>query len=151
MDSFTEQFSRYFSREVAERAARSLSDGAQMEIRVIDQETFTFTRQGGKNVIIPGPARSPEIIFEFDAEIARKILDDPTEDIGEIGIHLIKLLTSSQGGAKMNIEAGFLSLFSRGYFGILKVGGSAFASHLASHGLSGMGAIKTALKKLTKD
>ena len=48
----------------------------------------------------------------------------------------------------VKFKAGFLTLFSKGYLGILTAGGSQFASFLASKGLNGMGAIKEALKKM---
>ena len=49
---------------------------------------------------------------------------------------------------KVEFKAGFLTLFTKGYFGIITAGGSSFSGHLASLGLNGMGAIKAALKKV---
>src|SRR6267142_638065 len=41
----------------------------------------------------------------------------------------------------IQLKAGFLTLFSKGYFGVVTAGGAQFASFLATRGLSGMSAI----------
>jgi hypothetical protein len=48
----------------------------------------------------------------------------------------------------VQFKAGFLSLFTKGYFGVLTTGGSAFASFLASQGLNGIAGIKSFLGKI---
>lgn len=149
MDSITERFSRYFDRELAQAAARSLNDGVQMEFRV-GNEVFTFTKAQGRNQIQPGAAKEPQLLFTISPSAAEAILTDPADDIGTIGINIMKLVLSPDASKKVTVQfkAGFLTLFSQGYLGVLATGGAQFASYLASKGLGGMGAIKAALKKL---
>jgi hypothetical protein len=71
--NLTDRFSTYFDREVAQTAAKSLSNGAEMEIRVGD-EKFTFTKKSGKNTIVSGPAREPQLIFTLASQAAEEIL-----------------------------------------------------------------------------
>ena len=154
--SFTDRFSSYFDRPVALQAAKSISNGAEMEfqIRKGDEllETFTFTKAGGKNEILPSPAENPQITWTLTPSAAEEILADTTEEIGHIGVNIAKLIVSDDPERKVGLKfrAGFLALFSKGYFGIITAGGSAFASYLATRGLNGMSAIKAAFKK-TKD
>jgi hypothetical protein len=147
--SYTERFSQYFDREVAQKAAKSISNGAEMEFHV-GEEVFSFTKQGGANKIRAGKAGDPQLIFTLTPGAADAILADPSEDIGSIGVHIAKLVCAHQPDQKisMQFKAGFLSLFSKGYFGVLSTGGSQLASFLASKGLSGMSAIKDVLKKM---
>lgn len=147
--SYSDRFSSYFDREVARKAAKSLSDSAEMGIRVGD-ESFTFTKKDGRNTILAQPARDPQLVFTLTPGAADAILDDTADEIGKIGVHIAQMVMSQDPAKKVSVQfkAGFLSLFSKGYFGILTAGGGEFASFLASKGLNGMGAIKEALKKM---
>ena len=153
--SYLDRFNVYFTREVAEKAAKSLSSGAEIEFQILDTdgkpvETLTFTRSGGKNVMVAGAAKDPQVTFQMPTQGADDILSDPTEDIGAIGVGIAKLIVSSDSTRRVSIKlnAGFLTLFGKGYFGVLTSGGTAFASFLASRGLNGTGAIKAAVKKM---
>jgi len=154
---YTERFQQYFSREVAQKAAKSLSNGVEMEFQIQSaatdlnaDETFTFTKTQGRNQIVAGPAKSPQVRFTLTLAAADHILADPSEEIGQIGVNIAKMILSGDAGKKVSfkIHAGFLSLMTQGYFGVVTAGGAAFASFLASHGLNGLGAIKAAFKKL---
>jgi hypothetical protein len=141
----------YFTRPAAQEGTQSLSDGAQIEIK-IDQATFTLTRAQKKNQISLGAASSPQLRFELTPKAATELLDDPSDDLGEIGVKMLKLVASPDPERKIHlkIEAGFLTLFTKGYFGILKAGGGPLANYLASRGLGGMNAIKAAFKNRRK-
>jgi hypothetical protein len=147
--SYAERFSQYFDREVAQKAAKSINDGAEMEFHVAD-EAFTFTKQGGKNTVKPGPARDPQLVFTLTPSAADAVLADLSEDIGSIGVHIAKMIAAPEGDKKVTwkLKAGFLTLWGKGYFGVLTSGGAQFASFLASKGLNGIGAIKDILKKM---
>lgn len=147
--SYTQRFTAYFDREVAARAAKSLSDGAEIEFRVGD-ETFTFTRENRANKIVPGSARAPQVTFTLPPAAAEEVLNDPTDEVGEIGVRILKLITSSDSSRKVHLKlnSGFLSLMTKGYLGVLASGGSGVASYLASRGLGGAGAIKMAIKRM---
>jgi hypothetical protein len=147
--SFHERFSEYFDRSVAQKAAKPLSDGVEIEFRVAE-ETFTFTRETGCNKIKAGTAKDPQLLFALTPAAAEAILTDSSEDIGTIGVNILKLIVSQDDSRKVTIwfKAGFLTLFSRGYLGVLATGGSQFAAFLASRGLNGLGAIKAAINKM---
>lgn len=146
---YAERFSQYFDREVAQKAAKSLSDGAEMEFQV-GSEVFTFTKEGGKNAVKASKAGDPQLIFTMTPGAADAILADTSDDIGAIGVHIARMIVAQDADKKVTVKfkAGFLSLFSKGYLGVLTAGGGQFASFLASKGLNGMGAIKDALKKM---
>jgi len=153
--NFTPRFSEYFNREVAQSAAKSIADGAEMLFQIAGsdgkvQESFTFTRSGGKNQIVATPAQSPHLVFTLTPSAAEQVLSDPSDEIGAIGINIMKLVTSPDANRRVSVKlkAGFITLFTQGYFGVITTGGGAFASFLASKGLNGMGAIKSALKKM---
>ncbi len=147
--SFRERFSTYFDREVAQKAAKSLHDGAEIGLTV-GNEAFTFTREGGKNRVKDGAPHDPQLVFTMTPAAAESVLSHTSEDIGSIGIHIAKMVAVPEADKKITIQfkTGFLTLFGKGYFGVLASGGSQFASYLASKGLNGMGAFKDMLKKM---
>jgi hypothetical protein len=146
---YADRFSQYFGREVAQKAAKSLNNGAEMEFHV-GSEVFTFTKEGGQNAVKPSQARDPQLVFTLTPGAADAILADTADDIGTIGVNIAKMIASQDASKTVSVQfkSGFLSLFSKGYFGILTAGGSQLTAFLASKGLNGMGAIKEALKKM---
>ena len=147
--SFEKRFSTFFERPVAERAAAPLSVGAEIELKIGEEETFTFTRVGGKNGIRSGAARSPQVTFRLTAPAAERVLSIQSDDIGEIGVEIARMILSPEPGAKVGIQihAGLFSLVTMGYLGVIAAGGASFASYLASKGINGASAIKAALGK----
>ncbi len=147
-NAWSERFQTYFSQEVAQKAAHSLSDGAEIELHV-DTEVFTFTKVDGKNQVIKTPSKDAQIVFIIPPAAAVEILSHSSDKIAEIGIGISKLIVSQDPTKRIQVRfrSGFFTLFSMGYLGVLKTGGSEMATFLASKGLSGVDAIKAILKK----
>ena len=145
-----ERFGDYFARPVAENAAKSLGNGAEIEFRIGAAEIFTFTRQAGRNAVRAGAAGDPQVVFALSATAAEEILADSSEDIGQIGVQIAKLIVSPDANRRVSVKlkTGFLTLWNKGYFGVIAAGGGPFAAFLASKGLNGLGAIKDTLKNL---
>lgn len=150
MPHYTDQFRDYFSKDVAQKAAKSLKNGCNIHLSV-GNEKMTFTKQAGLNSILEGGDGEPEISFQMTEKAADKILANESEEIGEIGVEIAKLIVSDDPDISVSIKlhAGFFTLFSKGYLGVVTAGGSAFASFLASRGLGGMSGIKSAIKKMS--
>ena len=153
--AYSERFAAYFDRSVAQSAAKSIGDGAEIEFRIGTgkdiTETFTFTKQGGRNRVELRPAADPQVVFIVPPQAAEEILANAADDIGSIGVGIAKLIVANDSSRRVSLQlkAGFFTLLGKGYLGVLTAGGTAFASFLAQHGLNGMGAIKSALKKMT--
>lgn len=145
-----ERFEEYFRRPVAEKAAGSLANGVLIGFTIPGETAFTFTRIDGKNSVKAGDSGQVEVRFILTPAAAESILSAPSEQIDEIGVGILKLIASSDRAMKVSVkvEAGFLTLFTKGYFGVIKTGGSVLASYLASKGLGGVGAIKAALQRI---
>src|SRR5262245_51016925 len=86
-----ERFQAYFARPVAEAAAKSLGSGAEVRLAVAG-EILTFSREGGRNVVRAGDPADAQVSFTMPAKAAEAILSDPSEDVGQIGVHIAKLL-----------------------------------------------------------
>src|SRR5262245_55542535 len=130
--SFRERFQAYFEREVAAKAAGPLANGIEIELRVAEHgqeatsdDVFTFTKSGGKNVLKAGAASDAQVVFTMTPQAAEAVMNDPAEDIGHLGVGILKLVVSTDANKRISLKlkAGFLTLFSKGYFGVVTAGG----------------------------
>ncbi|MGE0614499.1 MAG: hypothetical protein AB7P04_02575 [Bacteriovoracia bacterium] len=152
MEPFARQFSGYFERPVALRAAKSLSPDAVVEFKV-DDESFFLTRKGGQNQIVEDLETSPDLTFTLTAGAAQAILDFESDDVGLTGVEIAKMIVSLEPGTPpkkvwLKLNAGFFTLFRKGYLGVITAGGASFAQFLAARGLVGVTAIKQAIQKM---
>lgn len=152
--SYEQRFSAFFAREVAQKAAASLVNGAEIELRITalgeePDQVLTFTRVRDRNEIVAGAPKSPQVAFTLSPSAADAVLSIDSTEIGEIGVQIAKLILAPDPTRKigLKIHAGILSLITKGYLGVIAAGGASFASYLASKGFNGMGAIKAALGK----
>lgn len=77
------------------------------------------------------------------------LADQPDVGIASFGIAIFERIFAKEEAEKIRfrVDAGFLTLWSKGYFSVLKAGGPEVASYLARFGLNGLSAIKEVLKK----
>src|SRR3954469_16941591 len=111
--SFEPRFQEYFQREVAQKAAASLANGAEIEFQITGDapETFTFTRSQNKNKIVSGAAKDPQLTLTVTTAAAEEILSNPADEIGKIGVAIMKLVVATDATRRVSIRfhAGFLS------------------------------------------
>lgn len=145
----------YFDRPVAEQAAKSLADGSEIELRIQTPDgrgldAYTFTRKNKKNEILRQGAADPQVVFTLTPAAVEAIVSDPSDDVGQIGVNIAKLIVSqdSERRVRVQLKAGFMTLFTKGYLGVITAGGASLASFLASRGLGGLDALKSAMKKM---
>ena len=162
--TFRDRFAAYLNRPVALAAAKSLKNGAAIELKILvsgaeqapEVERLMFYRESGENRVadahsldVPG---DPQLRFSIPQAAAEELLTHPSDELGATGVQILKLILSHETDKKIGfkIEAGFLSLWSKGYFGVLTEGGKDFWAFLASKGLNGMEAVQAVLKKKKK-
>ena len=157
---FADKFREFFLKPAAVSATSSLSNGVEIEFRVqLDGEKpveiFCLLRREDRNEIRTGPGDKPQITMTLTPRAAAEVAAHPAdriEDVGQIGILFASLAASPNPERKVRIQfnAGFLTLLSKGFVGVVTSGGKTFASYLASKGLNGVGAIKSIVSKFGK-
>lgn len=139
--------------ELAKKAAESLRNGREIgvEIKMGDNvEAYTFTKEGGRNVLKKGEPSSPDVVFIIPEAAARELVTKKFDSVGQVGLHIFEKILSNDSNQKIAIRlnAGALGLVTGGYFGVLTAGGTDVAKFLASKGLGSMGKLKDAVSKL---
>jgi len=141
------EFENYFLKPVALKAAAPLKKGAVIGFQ-IDSEVYLFSKDKEKLSPIEDSTdnniKNSHLYFTFTQDIATEILNFQKEDIGEIGIFLVKLILDKKLSIKFN--SGFITLFRYGYFGIVTLGGKPFAQFIAQYGFSGIQSFKLLFK-----
>ena len=79
-----------------------------------------------------------------------RLLALSTEDVGDIGVEILKLVTSQDKDTRMTlkVKVGMLTMVRNGYLGVLPLGGTTVMKFLASKGFTGLGKIKQGIESL---
>lgn len=134
---------------LAQQAAYSIKNGREISL-VIDGNSYIFKKEDSKNKVEPGNSSSPDLVFEIPKQAAEELLSKSFESVGAVGIFIFEKMLSSdpEHKVKARVKAGFLSLMTGGYLGVLAAGGVDVAKFLAQKGLSNPSKIKDAITKL---
>lgn len=142
----------FFGSELAHSAAGGLSDRACIAIHVGDKEYF-FSRKKGRNQLLKRAAGQPDVHFWVPLSTMRHLLalsELPGTGLGTMGVAVFEHLFHKdlEKKIKFRVDASFLSLWSKGYFSVLKAGGPEVASYLGRIGFHSLSKIKETLRHL---
>jgi len=101
-------------------------------------------------VIEPQPPKKADMTFHVPERALHELTATTTEDIGEIGIAILKLMAHSEPQMRVTakVHIGLFDLLRNGYLGVLPLGGVPVTKFLASKGFNGVGKIKDAISRL---
>jgi len=140
----------FFERDVCRRATAPLGNGVEISIVVEGDDPLTLRKKNGKISLTPGTSEKPQMTFSVPRKALEELVGNPTEDIGEIGVAILKLMAASEPqrrlGAKVHI--GVFDLLRYGYLSVLPLGGPSVMKFLSTKGLGGMGKIKDAISRM---
>jgi hypothetical protein len=141
----------FFTSPLANRAASGMKDGSKIAI-FVDDKPFLFSRILGKNICKPGKVTKPELIFWLTTNAMQKISHKAQEDgvgLGELGITIFEgiLLKQEENKIRFAIHGSFLTLWTKGYFSVLKKGGPELSLYLAKLGFTNIAQWRKIFKK----
>ncbi len=150
-DDWQERLERFLSSPLAAKASQGMSDRISIALHV-DGNDFFFGRKKGRNTLSRVEEEKPDVHFWVHLSTLRHLLalaEDPETGIATMGIAIFEHVFAKDESRKIKfrVDAGFLGLWSKGYFSVLKAGGPEVASYLARFGFSGLGAIKEVLAR----
>ena len=145
------QLDSFLSSPLAVRASQGLSDHFCIALHV-EGEDFFLGRKKGRITLSRVVPRLPDVHFWVPLSTLRHILaltESPEIGIAALGVAIFEHIFTKDEDKKIKfrVDTGFLGLWSKGYFSVLKAGGPEVASYLARFGLNGLSAIKAVLKK----
>ena len=146
----------FFTSALSERAGAYLHERARIGFTVAHargHEAYVFYRRAGRNVFERCDDPAADVHFLVPRRTMRQLLAagaDPAAGIGSMGVLVIEHLFHFDPARKIRfrVATGYLSLWTRGYFSILKAGGPEVASYLARWGYGSLASLKELLHRL---
>lgn len=145
-----EKLRAIFDREVCQKATKPLRDGVKIAIYVGEDGPLTLSHQGGRTGIFRTAPTSPDMTFIIPPRAIEDLEAIQTEDIGEIGVAIIKQMMSDDETRKIKakVHIGTFDLLRNGYLGIIPLGGTTVMKYLGTKGFASIGKIKDAISKM---
>ncbi|MEK7691806.1 MAG: hypothetical protein AAB425_12370, partial [Bdellovibrionota bacterium] len=110
-ETILDQFERYFTRDIAEEAAKSIGTGAFINFHIHGKtlktdptHIFCLTRSGRQNHMLTPSAPECELEFRMTESAARELLADKSDTIAEIGVNILKLIFSKDETKVVQIQ-----------------------------------------------
>jgi hypothetical protein len=120
-----EALSTFFqTAEVARRAARPLAPAAEAGL-VVDGAPARFCIEAGQPAVRPEPARDPDFTLWLPPAAVERLTALASDDVGEMGVAFLQLALERDPSLRIGIRihASTPRLVSRGYLGVLALGG----------------------------
>lgn len=151
-DNWEGRLEKFLSSSLALKASQGLSDRISIALHV-EGETYYFRRKKGQNTLVRVEEAKPDVHFWVPLSTLRHLLslaELPGTGIGTMGVAIFeKIFTGADNQkVKFRVDTGFLGLWSKGYFSVLKAGGPEVASYLARFGFDSLSRVKEVLKKV---
>ena len=150
--SWEQELKDFFVGPLAEKAGSLLSERALIAIHV-EERHFLFSRKKGENTISEGESAEADVHFWVPLSTMRHLVSLaalPGTGMGTMGIAVIEHLFNVEEARKIKfkVATGFLGLWAKGYFSVLKAGGPEVASYLKRWGFDSLSRIKDVLRKI---
>jgi hypothetical protein len=146
--AFEELKDFFENRPVCRQAADSLRKKVEIGIVINNSLNCAFFKDGENPCFEAREAKKPDVVFYMKPEAIKNLIENKSDDIGEIGITVVKSYLA--GSIQIKVKGSMIDLLTNGYLGVIKSGGLSFAKFLASHGVTGLGKIKDVIQRLRK-
>ena len=135
---------------MAVKGTAPLRDGIEIALILADGTKATISRRAGTTHVTAGAPPRPDMTFTLGAKSVEPLLAIQSDDVGEIGVEILKLLAHEDPDyrLKAKVHIGPFDLFRHGYLNVLPLGGPTVMKFLASKGFTGLGKIKDAISSL---
>lgn len=134
------------TKPASRKAIRHLKEGVEIAVTIGNQIECAYFQSQGQPVFEQRPAKSPDFIFTIKPESVDILAKEKGDDVGELGIAILKEYLS--GGVRIKVAGGIFAISTRGYLGMIKEGGVTFTKFLAQHGVSNLTKIMSVIRNM---
>lgn len=140
----------FFERPVCQKGTGPLKNGIRIAIHVGDAGPFTLEKINSRAFVRDSVPANPDMTFWVPPKALEELLGLNTEDVGDVGVAIIRLMAHSDPERKVTakVHIGLFGIITGGYLGVLPLGGVTVMKYLASKGFTGIGKIKDAIQRL---
>lgn len=150
LDATLEQIKEYCDRNVFQAATAPLKEGVAFAIYVDHAGPVTMVKKGNRMTVVDEAPTEPDITAEIPGAALEELLKQKTEEVGELGVALLKAMSDADAQKKIRVKVhiGLLTFVFHGYFGILPLGGPTVMKFLSEKGFTSLSKIKEAISAL---
>jgi hypothetical protein len=140
----------FFERPVCVAGTKPLRDGIQIAVHLAGAGPVTLQKRGGRPEVLSSPPEKPQMTFHVPSKGLQQLVSTQTEDVGEIGVAILKLMAHSdpEYHVTAKVHIGLFDLLRNGYLGVLPLGGATVMKFLGTKGFGSIGKIKEAIGRL---
>lgn len=145
-----EKLKKFLEEKPASRKAiKNLKSGVEIGVVIGHQMECAYFKKDDAPCFELRAAQNPDVIFTIKPESVDILTQNSGEDVGELGIAVLKEYMS--GGVRIRAPGSIWNISTNGYLGIIKEGGSTFMKFLTQHGVASIGKILSIIKDLKKN
>lgn len=145
-----EKLKKYLeSRPASRKALSHLRKGVEISVVIGHQIECALFNEDGEPRLEMRKAKNHDVVFYVKPETVEVLSQHPGEDVGELGIAVLKEYLS--GGVRIAVVGSVFGIMKNGYVSIIKEGGATFAKFLATYGLTNITKILAVIKNLKKE
>lgn len=145
-ESFLTLKNFFETRQAAKQALSVIDESAEIGIVIGETVECALIQRDGKPVVERRAAVKPDVVFSIKPESVVVLNDRTKDEIGDIGVNVMKELLA--GNISLKITGNLFNLLRRGYIDMIKEGGAPVLAYLSQHGMSGVTKIMSAIKQM---
>lgn len=141
----------FFEKPVCQAGTKPLRNGIEIALYINDDQTpKALIKQNNIVKVTSSVPKKPDFSFWVTDGAISTLNSLTTENLGEIGIEILKLMAHSDPAYKITVKVhiGVFDLIRNGYLGVIPLGGPSVMKYLASKGLGNIGKIREAISKM---
>ena len=127
-----------------------LKKGTEIAVHLAGEGPATLVREASGPKVLATPPSNPDMTFHLSRLGLEELIKTETEDVGEIGVAILKLMAHEDPGYRLQakVHIGPFDLLRKGYLGVIPLGGATVMKFLASKGITSIGKIKDAIQRM---
>lgn len=145
-DAFILLKSFFSERESSRLALGKLREKVEIGVEIGGMVSCAIFRQGTEVLVERREALRPDFIFKLDPETVTILAHQTRDDIGEIGLAIIKEMLA--GSIHVKMPGGILSVLRNGYLEVIFSGGAPVSKMLSQIGLSSPAKLVALFRKI---
>ncbi len=149
MDQKFEVLKKFFeTNPTCKKALGLLAKGVEIGIVLESGEVYALLASPTSPQLVERPAQDPDITFRLNDAAISNVCVNPKESPEDLAVQILKEI--KQRNVHLMITGSFISIATKGYFSIIRLGGKNMWDFLTEHGITSFFKITNLIKEMIK-
>ncbi len=128
------------------RALGLLAKGVEIGILLEDGAVLSIEVTPSGPQLHQRPAREPDITFRLNDAAIKNVCENPTDSPEELAVQILREIKNRN--VHLMITGSFISIATKGYFSVIRLGGKNMWDFLTEHGITSFFKITNKIKEM---